>query len=573
MSATETLVGLLGAAALLMWGARMVRTGVVRAFGADLRRWLGRASRHRVGALGVGLAVTVAMQSSTATAIMVASFVGAGLVGASPALAAMLGADIGTSLVAQALAFDLGMTQALLVLGGVAVFLASESNLWRSLARLTIGLGLMLLALRLIVATSLPLRDSPIVAEVLHALGSEPVIAVAVAALLTWLCHSSLAFVLLVVSLARVGVVELPLAFALVVGANVGGGLPALIATLPMGPEARRVAVGNLLFKLAAAAAALPALAAVAPWLARLDPDPVRQIVNLHTLFNVALAVVGIGLTGPVARLCRALIPSRPKGEDASQARYLDPSLRDTPEVALVSATRETLRMGDIVEGMLRDCLPVLHDGDRDAIDGVVRRDDAVDALHEQIKFYVTDLRREALDESESRRCTDIITFTTNLEHIGDIIDKNLMELAQKRARGRLRFSDQGWSEISLLHQRVLGNLQLGLTVFVSEDPAIARRLLAEKVEIRRLEREAADGHLERLKAGLVESIETSALHLDVLRDLKRIHSHIVAVAYPILERTGELAQTRLVTAGGDVGPHPAEANGGTARPAVADRS
>jgi phosphate:Na+ symporter len=215
----------------------------------------------------------------------------------------------------------------------------------------------------------------------------------------------------------------------------------------------------------------------------------------------------------------------------------------------------------------------VLHDGDRDAIDGVVRRVDGIVALHEQIKLYVTELTRESLDESESRRCTDIITFTTNLEHIGDIIDKNLMELAQKRARGRLRFSDQGWSEISLLHQRVLGNLQLGLTVFVSEDPAIARRLLAEKVEIRRLEREAADGHLERLKAGLVESIETSALHLDVLRDLKRIHSHIVAVAYPILERTGELAQTRLVTAGGDVGPHPAEANGGTARPAVADRS
>ncbi|MGH6720449.1 MAG: Na/Pi cotransporter family protein [Alphaproteobacteria bacterium] len=571
MSATETLVGLLGAAALLLWGARMVRTGVVRAFGADLRRWLGRAARHRVSALSVGLAVTVAMQSSTATAIMVASFAGAGLIATSPALAAMLGADIGTSLVAQALAFDLGMAQALLVLGGVALFLSSESNLWRSLARVAIGLGMMLLALRLIVATSEPLRAAPIVAEVLHGLGSEPVIAVVVAALLTWLCHSSLAFVLLVVSLARVGVVELPLAFALVIGANLGGGLPALIATLPMGPEARRVAVGNLLFKLAACVAAVPALAMLAPWIAKLDPDPVRQIVNLHTGFNVALAVVGIGLTGVMARLCQALIPSRPKGEDASRARYLDPSLRETPEVALVSAARETLRMGDIVEGMLRDSLPVLYDGDRGAIDDVIQRDDAVDALHEQIKLYVTELRREALDEPESRRCTEIITFTTNLEHIGDIIDMNLMELAQKRARARLRFSDQGWSEIRALHQRVLGNLQLALTVFVSEDPAVARLLLAEKVEVRRLEREAADGHLERLKAGLVESIETSALHLDVLRDLKRIHSHIVAVAYPVLERTGELAATRLVKASGGV--LGAGAAGGDMRPAVTDPS
>ncbi|MEX2648963.1 MAG: Na/Pi cotransporter family protein [Alphaproteobacteria bacterium] len=552
MSATETLVGLLGAAALLLWGARMVRTGVVRAFGADLRRWLGRAASRRLSALGVGLAVTVAMQSSTATAIMVASFVGAGLVATSPGLAAMLGADIGTTLVAQALAFDLGMTQALLVLGGVVVFLVSEGNVRRSLARVAIGLGLMLLALRLIVATSEPLRDAPVVAEVLHGLAREPVIAVVIAALLTWLCHSSLAFVLLVVSLVRVGVVELPLAFALVIGANLGGGLPALVATLPMGPEARRLAVGNLLFKLVGCVAAVPALDAVAPLIARLDPEPARQIVNLHTAFNVALAAGFIAFTGLMARLCHALIPAAPKGEDPSKARYLDDSLRETPEVALVGAARETLRMGDTVEGMLRDSLPALRAGDRHVIDEIIRRDDVVDALHEQIKLYVTELRRETLDEAESRRCTEIITFTTNLEHIGDIIDKNLMELAVKRAKGRLRFSDQGWAEISALHQHVLGNLQLALTVFVSDDAVVARRLLAEKVEVRRLEREAYEGHLERLKAGMVESIETSALHLDVLRDLKRIHSHIVAVAYPILERTGELASSRLLAAPND---------------------
>jgi phosphate:Na+ symporter len=303
---------------------------------------------------------------------------------------------------------------------------------------------------------------------------------------------------------------------------------------------------------------ALPLLGLVAPWIARVDADAVRQIVNLHTAFNLALATLGIAFTGVVGRLCDALIPSAAKSEDPTRARYLDRSLLDTPEVALVNAARETLRMGDTVETMLRDSLEALRGADRDAIEAITARDDVVDALHEQIKLYVTALRREALDDAESRRCTEIITFTTNLEHIGDIIDKNLMELATKKARGRLRFSDEGFAEISALHARVLDNLQLALAVFVSDDAEIARRLLAEKVEVRRLERTASDNHMERLKAGLVESIETSAVHLDVLRDLKRIHSHIVAVAYPILERTGELAASRLLlahAADDDAGP------------------
>jgi phosphate:Na+ symporter len=553
ISGTETLISLIGSAALLLWGARMVRTGVTRAWGADLRRWLGHAARNRFLAALAGTGVTLAVQSSTATAVMTASFAGAGLVATAPALAVMLGADIGTSLVAQVLSVDLGPAQALLVLAGVVVFMSSEGNIARSLARVAIGIGLMLLALRLIVATATPLEGSTVVAELLGALGSEPAIAVLVAALLTWLCHSSLAVVLLIATFAATGVVGVPLAFALVLGANLGGGLPALMATLPMGPEARRVAVGNLLFKLAGCAAALPWLAEAGPWIARVDPDAARQVVNLHTAFNVALAVAGLGLTDPMAGLCRRLIPIPDKGEDPKKARYLDASLVETPQVALTGAARESLRMGDEVEGMLRDTIVALRSGDRETIEAISRRDDVVDALHEQIKMYVTGLSREPLDPDESRRCTEIITFTTNLEHIGDIIDKNLMELAIKRARNRLRFSDVGFAEIAALHERVLANLQLALTVFMSNDVAIARQLLNEKAKLRDMEMQASESHLARLKAGLIESIETSALHLDVLRDLKRIHSHIVAVAYPILERAGELAATRLLV---DHAPH-----------------
>ena len=551
ISATETLLNLLGAAALLLWGTRMVRTGVTRAYGAELRRWVGAAARFRPAAFLAGLGATLAVQSSTATTLMTASFAGSGLLTLATALAVVLGADVGSTLAAQVLTFDLGATCAVLMLAGVALFMSGSSTPRRSLARIAIGLGIMLLALRLIGQASLPLRESPLLPELLAALEREPLIAVLAAALLTWLCHSSLAMVLLIVALAQAGVVGFPLALALVLGANLGGGLPALVATLPQAPEARRVALGNVLFKLVGVAVAVPLIQPAADWLLRLHPDPERLVVNAHTAFNLALALVFLPLAGPAARLVTRLVPARKPEADPLKARYLDESLLDTPQVALTNAARETLRMGDVVEAMLRDAKDALRTGNRALIDEVEKRDDVVDALHEQIKLYVTGLRREALDDDEARRCTEVITFTTNLEHIGDIIDKNLMDLALKKAKHQLRFSAEGWAEIEGLHARVLGNLQLALAVFMSDDEEVARKLLAEKVSLRALERQATEAHFERLKAGMVESVATSSLHLDVVRDLKRIHSHIVAVAYPVLERSGALAASRLLPQAG----------------------
>jgi phosphate:Na+ symporter len=174
--------------------------------------------------------------------------------------------------------------------------------------------------------------------------------------------------------------------------------------------------------------------------------------------------------------------------------------------------------------------------------------DNAVDKLHEAVKLYVTQITRESLDETDSRRAMEIIAFDINLEHIGDIIDKNLMELAAKKIKNKLKFSEEGAAELAAFHRRVADNLQLALGAFMAGDVKIARQLLEEKVAVREAERDAAEKHLARLRDGRVQSIETSSLHLDVLRDLKRIHSHICSVAYPILEATGELQPSRLKT-------------------------
>jgi len=579
-SATDILIQLLGAVALLLWGTRMVRTGVMRVFGADLRHLLRVSLRNRFAAFLAGVGVTGILQSSTATALVVASFAGRGLVDTAPALAVMLGADLGSSLVAQVLSLDLHWLAPVLILIGVITHHSAERSSYHGLGRVAIGLGLMLLALRLIVIASAPMREAVILEELFGALAHEALILVLIAALLTWLAHSSLAIVLLIMSFASVGVLPLTSACALVVGANLGAAMPAVTATFADKPAARRVAVGNLLFRLIGCTIAVPFIEAAVPWLQLLEAAPNRVVVNFHTAFNLALGLAFILLTDVVARLCARLLPDLPVEVDPEQPRHLDRTTLDIPSLALACAAREALRMGDLIETMLRDSFEVFRGNDRQKLAALQRLENSVDRLHEAIKLFVTDVSRESLSSGESRRAAEILAFTTNLEHIGDIIDKSLLDLAEKKMRLQLRFSSEGWTEIEALHAHVLDNLRMALGVFVSGDVAIARKLIDEKVAVRDAERQAAENHLARLRAGRPESIDSSALHLDILRDLKRIHSHICAIAYPLLDEAGQLYRSRLKRVerramqedqeGSERRPGASEAGTGSAAPAPA---
>jgi phosphate:Na+ symporter len=241
------------------------------------------------------------------------------------------------------------------------------------------------------------------------------------------------------------------------------------------------------------------------------------------------------------------LLPDPPSTvADRRMPRHLDPSVLDTPSEALACAMRETLSLGDIVLDMLKRALSAIESNDMKAVKDVERADNDVDALHEAIKLYLIRASKVDMGEEDSRRYVEILTFTTNLEHIGDIIDKNLMELASKKIKKHYAFSPEGWAELQTFHGRVVDHMRLALNVFATRDVVLARRLLREKTTMRTAEFEAADRHFARLKEGRAQSIETSSIHLDIVRDLKRINSHLTSVAYPILETAGELAQSRL---------------------------
>ncbi len=519
---------------------RMVRTGISRALGSSLRHAIGRSVSNRFKAFVIGIGVTGILQSSTATGLIVASFASRGLMDTAPALAVMLGADVGTTLVAQVLSFDISWLAPSLILIGVVAHFMSTKTMHKQLGRTGIGLGIMLLALGLIVQSSTPMRESEVLQNVFGALSDERMLAVLLAALLTWMAHSSLAVVLLVMSLAAGGVVPLSLAFVLVVGANLGGAIPPVMATWAKEPEARRVPLGNAFFKAMGCLVLLPLIDVISPYVAMVDADTARQVVNFHTLFNLSIATVFIFATDGVAKFADKALPSAPQSDDPGTPRYLDRAYIDEPSVALASAARETVRMGDIVENMLRDSIVALQNDDKALARSVIKMDNAIDKLHEAIKLYVTEASRERLDDEDSRRATNILTFTTDLEHIGDIVE-NLMEITNKKIKKKMNFSPDGFTEIQQIHQKVADNLKLALGAFISDDVKLARQLLAEKSIVKSMERVGAENHMERLRQGRPESIETSALHMDILRDLKRIHSHIVAISYPVLENAGEL--------------------------------
>lgn len=543
----ELLINIVGAVALLIWGVRMVRTGLTRSLGSALRAAVTRSTGNRFSAFFAGFGITGLLQSSTATALIAASFAGRGLLTTAMGLALMLGADVGSTLIVQALSFNVTWLSPVLIAVGVALFVSSSDSTRRALARTAIGLGLILLSLTLVAKASLPLRETEGLAVVFEALAEEKILAVLVIAALTWFAHSSVAIVLLVMSLATAQAVGPELGLAMVLGANLGAAITAFVATSRSVPAARRVPLGNLLMRGLGVIAVLPALTLVMPYLAQVEAEPARLIANFHTAFNLGLALVFLPFVGLIAGLTERMLPDQARAEDPGRPRYLDPDTLDTPSIALSSAARETLRMGDEVKAMLEQTKQVFATNDSTLMRNVEARDDVVDQLHEAIKLYLTGLARNEMDEKESRRSIEVLSFTTNLEHIGDVIDKNLMELANKKIKNRSSFSKEGQAELEVFHDRVLDNLDLALNIFMTPNLDLARKLLREKAELRDLERTLTESHFARVGEGRVESIDSSSVHLDILRDLKRINSHLTSVAYPILELHGELTESRLI--------------------------
>jgi len=543
MNGTLILLDIAGYVALLLWGTHMVTSGVLRGYGSALRRWLGRYLSHRPAAFCFGMGLTALLQSSTATGMMATSFAASGFLGLAPGLAVMLGANVGSTLVVQLLSFDIALVAPVLVLAGFVVHRRSDDARYENIGRVAIGLGLMLLALHLLVLSLAPVENASALHGVLQSLASQPVLAVLVAAVLTWACHSSVAVVLLIVSLATAGVVDAQGALALALGANIGGTLPALFDA--HGNVAKRLPLGNTLVRLFGCLICLPLLHPLMQLLAPLGNSPARMAVNFHTAFNLALALIFIVPVESLSRLLIRVLPEPPRPADAGVPQYLDEGALDSANVALANAARESMRMADMVENMLKGLVEVFGKDDRQRAAAISRMDSTLDRLGVAIREYLAGLGGEALNEEDTERTQEILTFVINIEHIGDITANNLMEFAAKKAQRGQDFSADDIQDLALMHGHVMESLRLGMTVFLRSDLRAAQKLFARKEVLWRLENEISERHIRALRERRDEG-GAGDVYLRILRDLKRIHSHLAALAYPVLEHAG-LLQDRLI--------------------------
>lgn len=550
MSGSLVLLHLAGAVALLLWATRMVRTGVERAYGDVLRHKLRATLRNPLLAALAGLLLAVALQSATAVSLLVGSFAGSGIVSGASGLIAVLGADLGSALVVKILSFDLEPLVPLLLFAGTAIFLATERRSWRQFGRILVGVGLLLLSLRLIGEAAEPLRDSRMLPVVVNYLAGDAVTAFLLAALVTWLFHSSVAAILLIAALAARGLLPAELGIVMVLGANLGGGLIAAMLSRAYPAPARTVPLGNLVVRGTGAVLVLAALMVFQLPVERLGASAPLQIVHAHIAFNLLLVLFGMPLAGLVHRGVRSALayaaPAEPVTFANTEASALDPAALASPREALANATREAVSMCESVEVMLSSIMDLYEEPDRDRIKALAALDDRVDRRHAAIKLYLARITAHAMSEQEAMRMQELLGACVKLEQVGDIIVRNMLVHVTKKLERGLSFTPEGWRELTSLHASVLANARLAFNVLVSRDAETARQLVQEKDRLRDVEKDTSRRHFERLREGAARSVETSSLHLDTIRDLKQINSLLASIAYPVLEEHGLLQQTRL---------------------------
>jgi len=551
MHFTAFLLNLTAAIVLLLYSTRMVRTGVERAFGAELRNVFMLTRRSTVLNVLAGILAAALLQSSTAVALLVSGFAANGVMGVTGSLAVVLGADLGTALAVQFLSLDISWLVPVFLVAGGLLFLRGKARVVKQVGRVLMGVAFILLSLRMIGEATEPLRSSPYLAPVVQLLSEELLMAFAGGAMLAFVFHSSVAAILMLAAFCAQGVLPLEAGLPLVLGANAGSGLIAVWLTRNMHGKARRIALGNLVVRVSGGLAALVLLRHLALPLDAVASTPARQLVSFHFLFNAALVVIFLPLVVPLAALSRHLVPAEDElfAGMAKPASALDRNVLTNPGLALASATRELLRMSEQIELMLSPVMELFVTTNANAAARIREIEMEVNEAQTGIKLYLAEMNQGQLTPDQAKRSMDLTGIAINLERVGDIITKDLLRLSAEMRKKKLTFSSEGWNELTRLHARVLANLQLSLNVLVSEDVDSARQLVEEKEFMRNLEEQSHDAHLARLSRGSPQSIATSDIHLETIRALKEINSRFVTIAYPILKKSGLLLDSRLADA------------------------
>jgi phosphate:Na+ symporter len=534
----ELWAGLFGGLALFLFGMDVMTRALKSAAGDYIKDILGRMTRNRLMGVGMGAFVTAVIQSSSVTTVILVGFISAGLMTMSQSVAVIIGANIGTTITAQILAFKVTKLALPLIAGGFLVSFTAKSEHWRQGGSIVLGLGMVFFGMAIMSDALFPLRSYPPFIEFMVNMQSA-LLGALLGAAFTAVVQSSSATTGILIVLASQGLIGLETAIAVALGANVGTCITAGLASIGKPREAKRAALVHTIFNVLGVLlwiGFIPQLAALAEWMSpsaedltgmdRLASEMPRQIANVHTFFNVANALIFIGFTNQLARLVERLLPDRPEPPiKAMLPKYLDEDLLETPSVALEAARSEIRRLGKRVRKMVRDVMPAAIVGSRADLVRIAEMDKVVDALHIAIVGYLGQISLHALSKRQSRELVQLVQVANALEHIGDRIATGLVTSANKRIDEDVRVSPQTAEVLNSFHEMVLDALSDALRAVVKQDSELARDVKQRRKELHRFSREAIEHGLGRLTADEPNRLNTYAREMEVLEIFDTVFS------------------------------------------------
>lgn len=549
MAISWTLLNLTAAAVLLIWAVRMVQTGVQRAHGPLIRRALKSRKCHPLLMTALGVLLAIIFQSSTAVAVLTAGFVSSGFITSSVGVATVLGADLGSALVIQILSLNLTwLAPVCLIIGGILFFKGKKRN-FKQTGRILVGVALILISLKLLADSTAPLRQNEVVPFIVDYLTSDPITTFLFGAVFTWLIHSSIASLLLIIAFVAQAIVPPDVAVTLVLGANTGGAFIAVILSRNLNTRGQVVPLSNFCLRGVSAVLVLAIIHIFGMPEILSNFSSIQQIISFHIGFNMLLVVVGLPFIKPITTILLKVMSDREVNNEqplSSRRSGLKEANIKLPARALAATTRELLYLAESVQTMFAPALDLYENFDKVEIKELKKLEKEILRVHTNIKRYLAKVSQQNLSEDQLKRNGDLMIFADNMAAATDVIINRLLKLAKERNEKALVFSDEGWRELLALHDRVLVNMQLAMNVLVSSDLETARQLVIEKNELSSMTQKSLGKHLERLSHYKTESLETSNMHNETLRGLRQVNSSFSSIAYSILDDAGQLRQTRL---------------------------
>ncbi|MGE4570867.1 MAG: Na/Pi cotransporter family protein [Gammaproteobacteria bacterium] len=536
INVTQLLIALMSGVALLLWSLGLVRTSMKKAYGGKLTYFVSHRFTGVLSSFWLGILITLVLQSSTAVALLSASL---GVVGRS-GLAMLLGADVGTTLVAFVLSFDLSLLGPIFILIGVFIKFKVYDKKLSSLAEAMIGVGLMLLSLTLIRSISAPLQESALFMEMLASLSSESLIAILFAAVITFALHSSIVMILLLVGLVSAGILTSEAGLLFVLGTNIGSSFIPVYAFRNDDNSKRVAPLGNLLLRGIGALALVPFVPYFNNLLTELGGSLGFQLVIFHFVFNFAVAAIGLSMLKPLISWIEAFFPQR-LDKAAVSPKYLTKDDNSAPMAALSNVVRDTLTMGELLEDMLKEFHLALTKHQDKFEKKMHQSEDLIDDFHEQIRDYLLELNSQEMSETERFHCSDLLMFIENLEHASDTLDRSMVKLIKQKYNQSIVFKSNELEALDTCMNLVFKVIPLSFQLIMSRDLESARGLIRAKHSFIDTHQRYLHTQMNSLATRKNVNPVAQSLFIDLMRDIRRLHSHYTAVAFPILSRAGEL--------------------------------